>query len=65
MIEFFTGFLSFWLMVVAYLIPSIIAVSREHHNCWAIVVLNVILGWTGLGWCAALVWSFTNREMAR
>ena len=42
-----------------YLLPSIAAVKRRHRNRTAIVVLNVALGWTLLGWVAALVWAYT------
>jgi hypothetical protein len=42
-----------------YLVPAIIAASRAHHQAAAIVVLNIVLGWTALGWIGALVWSLT------
>ncbi len=42
-----------------YMLPAIIAFNRRHRNRIAIVVLNILLGWTFLGWVAALVWSFT------
>tara|TARA_Y100000310_G_scaffold50306_1_gene46363 strand:+ start:33 stop:296 length:264 start_codon:yes stop_codon:yes gene_type:complete len=42
-----------------YFIPSIIARKRKHPNRVAILVLNLFLGWTFLGWVAALVWAFT------
>ena len=45
-----------------YFIPSIIAYSREHHNRLAILVLNTFLGWTFLGWVAALVWAATHVQ---
>lgn len=41
------------------LLPSIIAIIRQHHNRLGIVALNVLLGWTIVGWAAALVWSLT------
>jgi hypothetical protein len=44
---------------VFYFIPSFIAFGRKHHNGAAIVLLNLLLGWTALGWIAALVWSAT------
>ena len=46
-----------WLF--AYFIPALNAWSRNHHNTGAIFVLNLMLGWTVLGWVAALVWSAT------
>lgn len=46
-------------ILVGYFIPTVIAFARKHHNAVAIFVLNLILGWTFLGWVAALVWSVT------
>jgi hypothetical protein len=43
----------------AYLLPSIIAAFRRHHNTAAILALNVLLGWTVLGWVVSLVWAVT------
>jgi T4 superinfection immunity protein len=39
--------------------PTIVACLRGHHNRLAIFVLNLLLGWLGLGWIVALVWSCT------
>jgi hypothetical protein len=47
------------LLMQLYMLPSIIAYSREHHQENAIAVLNVALGWSGIGWIAALIWSAT------
>lgn len=43
----------------AYLLPGIVASLRGHHQAAAIWVLTVLLGWSGLGWAAAMVWAFT------
>ena len=45
-----------------YFVPSITAYVRHHHNRLAILILNVFLGWTLLGWVAALVWASTRVE---
>ena len=45
-----------------YLLPGVIAVLRGHHNAFAILLLNVLLGWTFVGWAVALVWAFTVIE---
>jgi hypothetical protein len=49
----------FFLAVFAtvYALPSIIANLRWHHNRASISLLNVLLGWTVLGWMIALIWS--------
>jgi Superinfection immunity protein len=41
------------------LLPTAIAFVRKHHNRFAILALNVMLGWTIIGWAVALVWSLT------
>lgn len=48
-----------FLLFALYLLPTVICVCRGHHNSMAIVVLNILLGWTFIGWVAALVWSCT------
>lgn len=53
--------ITFWLTASAlYFIPMAVAFYRNHHSKGAITALNVILGWTGLGWIAALIWSLTG-----
>ena len=47
------------LMAASYFLPLIIAWWRRHHNTLAIFVLNFFLGWTIVGWVAALVWAVT------
>ena len=46
-------------LVLLYCLPAIVAALRDHHQRSAIVVLNLFLGWTFLGWVAALVWAAT------
>jgi Superinfection immunity protein len=40
--------------LVVYLVPSLEADAREHRNAFAITLINVFLGWTVIGWFAAL-----------
>lgn len=41
-------------LFVLYLAPTFIAAGREHHNWGAIIVINLFLGWTFIGWVVAL-----------
>jgi len=53
-------FLSLVIIIVGlafYFIPTIIAFSRNHKNKIGIFLLNLLAGWTFLGWVGALVWS--------
>jgi ABC-type transport system involved in cytochrome c biogenesis permease component len=52
-------FLIVLLAVTAYMLPALVAALRGHPQIWAITALNLLLGLTGLGWIAALVWSLT------
>lgn len=45
-----------------YFVPVLVAFLRHHHNRLAILMLNIFLGWTFLGWVAALVWASTRVE---
>jgi hypothetical protein len=44
-----------------YLLPTIIALGRSAKaNVMQVAVVNVLLGWTFIGWVAALVLSLSN-----
>lgn len=45
---------------LGYMLPGAIAIYRDHKNTAAVCVLNLFTGFTGIGWIASLVWSFTN-----
>ena len=43
------------LAFVFYFAPAIIAGLRHTHNSTGILVLNVLLGWTVIGWFVLLI----------
>ncbi|WP_277226774.1 superinfection immunity protein [Hymenobacter sp. YC55] len=45
-------------MGLLYFIPAIVAKGKR--NATSILVLNLLLGWTILGWIAALIWALSN-----
>ena len=54
------GFMGMILVVSifgVYFLPTLIAFLRRQKNKLAIFFLNILLGWTGIGWTVALVWS--------
>ena len=52
------GSLSLFAVVVAfYLIPTIIVVKRHHLQKIPIILINILLGWSLIGWVVALVWA--------
>jgi hypothetical protein len=42
---------------VLYFLPAIIAFARSKRDAVSILVLNIFLGWTLIGWVIALVWA--------
>ena len=48
-----------WLALL-YMLPTIIAAVQQRTNTGAIAALNVLLGWTFIGWVVALVWAMTK-----
>jgi Superinfection immunity protein len=47
------------LLLAVYFIPALVASTRRHRQQLAIVVLNVLAGWTLIGWVVAFVWACT------
>jgi hypothetical protein len=44
-----------------YFIPSFIAFSRRKRNRGAILALNLLTGWSLIGWVGALVWALAHE----
>ena len=49
------------ILLLIYFLPALVAHSEKHHNATAIFVLNLLLGWTFIGWVIALVWAVTKK----
>jgi hypothetical protein len=44
---------------VIYFLPTIVALVRHKRKVVSILLLNLFLGWTLIGWIVALVWAST------
>lgn len=55
--------ITFLVILFIYFIPTINALMGKvkHPNWGAIFILNLLLGWTLIGWVVALTWSATKR----
>jgi hypothetical protein len=49
-------------LLLAYLMPLAIAAARKHRFTGIIGAINLVLGWTIIGWLAALFWA-VNRDV--
>lgn len=45
------------LLAILHFIPSFVAFARGHARRGLILLLNVLMGWTIIGWAALLYWA--------
>lgn len=43
-----------------YFVPTLVAYCRQHHNAGLIFFLNLLFGWTIIGWVIALFWACSH-----
>ena len=48
------------LLIALYELPAVVAYNKNHPQCLAILLLNILSGWTIVGWVVALVWAFAS-----
>jgi hypothetical protein len=53
----FIAIILFIFIVFLYFLPTVIAIQSKHKHVAPIMIINIFLGWTLLGWVGALVWS--------
>jgi len=49
------------LVVMIYMLPTIIAFGREHPQRQDIALVNILLGWTLIGWIGVFLWALLVR----
>ena len=55
--EAFVGLITLLIMLAVFFLPWIIAKGRGHRSSMAIFFTVLFLGWTGIGWLIAFIWS--------
>jgi hypothetical protein len=48
-------------LLVVYFVPTWLALARRHHWIFRIFVLNLLLGWTVIGWAVTFHMACTSR----
>jgi Superinfection immunity protein len=51
------------ILLLLYFIPLVVAAARS-HNVGGVAIVNVLLGWTVIGWIAALIMACGNKTQA-
>ena len=49
------------ILLVIYFLPAASAYSRKHKSRSAILLFNLVLGWTLVGWLWAAIWCSTGN----
>jgi len=49
------------LLIGLYFAPGMVASMRHQRNAQAIWVLDLLLGWSVLGWAVAMVWASMDQ----
>jgi len=52
------GFIGF---LILYFLPIVVAGIRGHKSYGSVVVVNIFLGWTVIGWVVALAMAFSGN----
>lgn len=50
-------------LTLGYMLPWMLATMRGKSNHWAVMALNLLLGWTILGWVVALVMALNSHNV--
>ena len=50
------------LILSLYFLPSGIAVLKENDNTTTVVLLNVLIGWTGIVWIICLIMALAGNK---
>lgn len=52
----------FFLLMFLYALPTFIAWRRKHNSLGSVAIVNILTGWSLIGWVAALIWSFLDND---
>lgn len=58
------GFLVMALMIF-YLAPTLIAMKNTRRDMASIIIINIFLGWTMIGWVLTLAWALMPPKYER
>ena len=51
-------------LLALYFLPCWVAFARDIEDVNGIIIVNLLLGWTLVGWVVALVWAVSGKSKA-
>ena len=61
--HFIIGLVIIILLLLIFFLPTIIAFSKRRKHKWIILFINVVFGFTLIGWFGALIWSIVGDDI--
>jgi len=58
-------YLAFPVFLLLYFLPTVVARRRAIKNDGGVILLNLFLGWTLIGWLVALAWAAAGVPVSR
>jgi ABC-type transport system involved in cytochrome c biogenesis permease component len=52
------------LSLAVYFVPTMIVCANRHHKSITVMWINLLLGWTAIGWVIALIMALTPPKSA-
>ncbi len=59
--DLLAALLTLAVIIGVYFAPSIVAIGRNARMVGAVVIINLALGWTGIGWIVALCMAVSSQ----
>ena len=50
------------IIVGVYFLPTLISYDRKHDSRAGIMALNLLLGWSLIGWIIAFIWALSGKN---
>lgn len=49
------------IVIMLYLLPWFIGKSRDMHGCKMLLLVNLLFGWTTIGWVVCMLWGIFGQ----
>ena len=49
-------------LIVLYFVPFMVAAGRNHDLLTAVLIANLLVGWTVIGWIAVFLWALMSSS---
>jgi len=51
-----------FVVLALYFLPALVSLWKGQENLISTIAINAVLGWTGIGWLALLLWVIFHKQ---